>query len=349
MRARWWIAIAIVGTAAAVTSLAVTSTDAGSEQPDDDDASVAVVETAIVERRDLIESDDFGGALGYGPESKAAGQGGGVITKLPDLGSTIGRGDPLWEIDGEPGPRLLFGDRPMWRELRRGVDDGADVRQLEENLFALGYAPEGMVVDEEFDSDTTTAIRAWQEAQGVDETGSIRPAAVVFAPGERRVSAHHGMVGGPAEGEVLGLTGVNQIVALDVDADDVDRFAVGDASSVELPDGTLVDGVVWSIAQVATAGVEGADTTVEVVIALTEQTDELDAAPVDVIVTTTIASGVLTVPFRALLALSEGGYAVEKVTGAGTQLVGVELGASGDGVVEITGDVAEGDEVVVSL
>ena len=156
---------------------------------DDADASLAAVETAIVERRDLIESDEFDGELGYGPESKVTGQGGGVITALPDLGSTIGRGDPLWEVDGAPGPRLLFGDRPMWRELRRGVDDGADVRQLEENLFALGFAPEGMVVDEEFDSDTTTAVRAWQEARGVDETGSIGPADVVFAPGERRVSA----------------------------------------------------------------------------------------------------------------------------------------------------------------
>jgi peptidoglycan hydrolase-like protein with peptidoglycan-binding domain len=350
MRARWWIAIALVGTAVAVTSVAVTSSDAGSDEPaEDTDASPAAVETAVVERRDLIESDEFDGELGYGPEAKAIGQGGGVITQLPDLGSTIGRGDPLWEVDGAPGPRLLFGHRPMWRELRRGVDDGADVRQLEENLVALGYAPDGMVVDEEFDSDTTTAVRAWQEAQGVDETGSVSPADVVFAPGERRVSAHLGSVGGPADGEVLGLTGVNQIVALDVAADDVDRFAVGDPSSIELPDGTRVDGVVWSIAQVATAGAEGGDTTIEVVIALTEQTEQLDAAPVDVIVTTTIASGVLTVPFRALLALSEGGYAVEKVTGSGTQLVGVELGASGDGVVEITGEVAEGDEVVVSL
>ncbi len=350
MRARWWIAIAIVGTAAAVTSMAVTSTDAGTEQPDDDaDPSLAAVETAIVERRDLIESDEFDGELGYGPESKVTGQGGGVITALPDLGSTIGRGEPLWEVDGAPGPRLLFGDRPMWRELRRGVDDGADVRQLEENLVALGYAPVDMVVDEEFDADTTTAIRAWQEAVGVDETGVVGRSDVVFAGGEIRVASHAASVGRSPEGEVLGLTGVNQIVTLDVAADDVDRFAISDESSIELPDGTLVDGVVWSIAQVATAGAEGGDTTVEVVIALTEQTDDLDAAPVDVIVTTTIASGVLTVPFRALLALSEGGYAVEKVSGSGTQLVGVELGASGDGVVEISGDVAEGDEVVVSL
>jgi hypothetical protein len=206
-----------------------------------------------------------------------------------------------------------------------------------------------MVVDEEFDADTSAAIKAWQEAQGVDETGTVGMSAVVFSAGERRVSAHLASVGGRSEGEVLGLTGVNQIVALDVAADDVERFAVGDESSVELPDGTLVDGVVWSIAQVATAGADGGDATVEVIVALTTQTPELDAAPVDVVVTTTIASGVLTVPFRALLALSEGGYAVEKVTTTGTQLVGVELGASGDGVIEITGDVAEGDEVVVSL
>jgi peptidoglycan hydrolase-like protein with peptidoglycan-binding domain len=353
MRARWWVGLALVGAAGAaiaVTSVAVRSTDADSDDSGDDaDAAVVEVETALVERRDLVESDEFGGELGYGPESKVAGQGGGVITALPDLGSTIGRGDALWEVDGAPGARLLFGDRPMWRELRRGVDDGADVRQLEENLVALGFAPDGMVVDEEFDADTTAAMKAWQEAQGVDETGIVGASAVVFAVGERRVAAHLASIGGPAEGEVLGLTGVNQIVTLDVAADDVDRFTVGDESSVELPDGTLVDGVVWSIAQVATAGADGGDATVEVVVALLTQTPELDAAPVDVVVTTTIASGVLTVPFRALLALSEGGYAVEKVTATGTQLVGVELGASGDGVIEITGDVAEGDEVVVSL
>ena len=46
----------------------------------------------------------------------------------------------------------------------------------------------------------------------------------------------------------------------------------------------------------------------------------LDAAPVDVVVTTSKATGVLVVPIRALVALAEGGYAVEKVSGASTQL-----------------------------
>ncbi|HEX4980284.1 MAG TPA: peptidoglycan-binding domain-containing protein [Ilumatobacteraceae bacterium] len=360
MRARWWIALAAVGAAVAVTAVAVTRTDAGTDDPNDGtEAVLAAVEKAVVERRDLVESEEFAGELGYGPELKVSGHGaggggagngdGGVITALPALGSTIDRGEPLWEVDGAPGPRLLFGERPMWRELRRGVDDGADVRQLEENLVALGYAPTDMVVDEEFDADTATAIKAWQEAQGVDETGAVELSDVVFAGGELRVASHTATVGGSSDGEVLGLTGLNQIVTLAVAADDVDRFEPGDEPVVELPDGSRVDGVVWSIADVATPDPNGGDTTIEVVVALLETTDAYDAAPVEVVVTTTIASGVLTVPFRALLALSEGGYAVEKVTGSGTQLVGVELGSSGDGVIEITGDIAEGDEVVVSL
>ena len=67
------------------------------------------------------------------------------------------------------------------------------------------------------------------------------------------------------------------------------------------------------------------------------------------IVSTPKATGVLVVPIRALVALAEGGYAVEKVSGATTQLVAVVPGAFGDGIVEITGDgIAEGDSVVVA-
>jgi hypothetical protein len=55
------------------------------------------------------------------------------------------------------------------------------------------------------------------------------------------------------------------------------------------------------------------------------------------------------VPTRALVSLSEGGFAVEVRTPDGsTRLVGVELGVFDDGVVEvIAGDVTPGDDVVV--
>jgi multidrug efflux pump subunit AcrA (membrane-fusion protein) len=73
------------------------------------------------------------------------------------------------------------------------------------------------------------------------------------------------------------------------------------------------------------------------------------AAPVTVIVQKTRVVDAVVVPIRALLALAEGGYAVEKVSGAGTVLVPVELGEFGDGVVQVTSDsLVDGDTVVVA-
>jgi multidrug efflux pump subunit AcrA (membrane-fusion protein) len=70
-------------------------------------------------------------------------------------------------------------------------------------------------------------------------------------------------------------------------------------------------------------------------------------SPVDVLVTIVEAEDVLTFPVEPVLALAEGGYAVEVREGATTRLVGVELGTFAHGFVEITGDGVEGDEVVV--
>jgi multidrug efflux pump subunit AcrA (membrane-fusion protein) len=58
---------------------------------------------------------------------------------------------------------------------------------------------------------------------------------------------------------------------------------------------------------------------------------------------------VLAVPVNALVALAEGGYALEVVgAGGATHYVGVQLGLFDSGWVELTsGDVHEGDRVVV--
>jgi hypothetical protein len=72
-------------------------------------------------------------------------------------------------------------------------------------------------------------------------------------------------------------------------------------------------------------------------------------APVTVRLTRETARNVLTVPVRALLALSEGGYAVEvRRANSKRHLVGVELGAFADGSVAITGRIRPGDRVVVA-
>ncbi len=74
----------------------------------------------------------------------------------------------------------------------------------------------------------------------------------------------------------------------------------------------------------------------------------LDEAPVEVEIIDDRAVDVLAVPVSALLALSEGGYAVEIDAGNGTtRLVAVEVGMYADGFVEVTtAELSAGDRVV---
>jgi hypothetical protein len=71
---------------------------------------------------------------------------------------------------------------------------------------------------------------------------------------------------------------------------------------------------------------------------------------VDVELTGRQAVDVLAVPVTALVALSEGGYAVEVPQDDGTtRLVPVEAGMYADGYVEVSGaGISEGTEVVVA-
>ncbi len=105
----------------------------------------------------------------------------------------IDRGATLWEVDGSPGPALLFGDRPMWRRLSTGVDKGEDVHQLEENLVALGFAdPKVLTVDDTYTSATAAAVKRWQKARGFDQTGVVEQTDVVFSTGPVRVADAEG-------------------------------------------------------------------------------------------------------------------------------------------------------------
>ncbi|MDH3426636.1 MAG: peptidoglycan-binding protein, partial [Acidimicrobiia bacterium] len=95
----------------------------------------------------------------------------------------------------------------------------------------------------------------------------------------------------------------------------------------------------------------GGDATFEVVVTLDDPSAaaSLDEAPVDVEVVTDSREGVLAVPVTALIALAEGGYAVEVDQGSGqTTLVAVEPGFYSGGMVEIDSpSLNPGDLVVV--
>jgi peptidoglycan hydrolase-like protein with peptidoglycan-binding domain len=352
MRAsRRWVAFgAVVVVAAGAGGWLVLRDGAENAEAAEGTAELA---TAMVERRDLVERETVGGSLGFGDERALTSSRSGTITWLADEADVLRRGDVVLEIDERP-VVLLFGRVPAYRSLSFGAE-GADVRQLQRNLLALGFDDDDdLEVSGEFDSDTTAAVRDWQEDLGLERTGVVELGEIVFLPGARRMGSHTLEVGdAAAAGTQIAATSTRErIVTLDLPASDQDLVARGDRVRVELPDGEQVDGRVAAVARTAEVDPEDptADPTVEVTIRLLGAVlTDLDEAPVDVDIETSRADGVLAVPVQALLALAEGGYALEVVDGASSMLIGVDTGAFADGYVEVSGDaISEGLPVVVA-
>ena len=235
--------------------------------------------------------------------------------------------------------------------------DGIDVLALERNLVALGFDPEDAItVDTQFDRATELAIERMQESIGVEVDGVVEPGDVVFLAFDQRVAAQLVAVGDVVQPgmPLLETTSSEQVVTLELEATRQTLVSVGDEVGLELPDGSEAIGTVSEISAVArvpqaAAGADPGDPVVDVTITLPAgSSGGLDQSPVDVLVTTDSADGVLAVPVSALVAVAGGGYALEVVGVAGTRFVGTELGLFADGLVEVSGSgVREGDEVVV--
>lgn len=299
--------------------------------------------TAAVTRQTLLDSRTEDGELGYGVSTTTAGRLPGTVTGLPDSGERITRGEALYRVDDEP-VVLMYGSVPAYRALRPGVE-GQDVEQLERNLAALGY--DGFTADDTYTEATAEAVRAWQEDQGLAETGEVEAGRVVFAPAAVRVDAldtEEGATTGPGQ-KVLSYTATAQAVTVELDTADR-RLAKERAKvSVELPDGTRVDGRVAEVTTEVDPG-NGADTDpttkVKVLVTLDGAKAQKAAASyvlasVHVSFTAGEREDVLTVPVAALVALPGGGFGVEVVAGSTSSYVPVETGLFANGRVEISG------------
>jgi multidrug efflux pump subunit AcrA (membrane-fusion protein) len=350
--------LAGVAAAAAVLCGAAwwTGARAGNGDGGQDAGGEPATTTTAVTRRDLRATEEVDGTLGYGEARTVANGRDGTVTGLPEEGEVVTRGEALYRVDGKPVP-LLYGRLPAWRELSVGVDDGPDVRQLERNLVALGYDPDrAITVDDHFTWATGAAVRRWQEVLGLDETGAVRPGDAVWQPGPVRVGKAKAAVGDAARpgSPLLEVTDMTRQVTIDLDASRQPYVKAGDRVDLELPGGRTTTGRVRSVGKVATVppsdGSGDGTPTVELVVSLDdpEATGRLDQAPVDAAITTEVREGVLTVPVNALLALAEGGYAVEVERDGARGLVGVETGLFADGQVEVSGGgLRAGDRVVV--
>ncbi|MDI1464197.1 peptidoglycan-binding domain-containing protein [Catellatospora sp. KI3] len=296
--------------------------------------------TAPVTRQTLLDTQTADGELGYGTTSTLVGRLRGTVTRLPEAGAVLRRGQAVYRLDDTP-VVLLYGTVPAYRPLRPGTE-GADVRQLEQNLRALGYT--GFTVDDTYNAATASAVRRWQEKLGLPETGVVELGRVVFAPGEIRVDSLSAEVGEPAGQAVLAYTGTTRVVVVQLDVADERLARKGAAVTVELPGGATVAGKISRSYTVIEAGDgtpgSSAETRIEMVVAPTDQKalGTLTQAAVDVVFTASQRENVLTVPVAALVALREGGYGVEVVEGSASRYVAVEAGLFSDGRVEVSGD-----------
>ncbi|MYA73872.1 MAG: hypothetical protein F4Y27_04265 [Acidimicrobiaceae bacterium] len=270
---------------------------------------------------------------------------------------------------------LFYGEGAAWRSMSIDTTPGPDIRWLETNLVALGYGDLGDIeVDEVFDAATAEAVATWQSDVGVMATGEVPLGQVVFIAGPAPVSALEVSRGDSVnEGAVLyeltavelvsstvGPDGVQdqtvtaQRVTARLDLVDQDLLALGSSVVIKLPDDTEVDGEVVELGAVPVivpeTGQSDESSYLDVVVAPLESVDpNWTGATVQIRFATEVAQGVLSVPVSALLALQEGGYAVEIVLPDGSvRLVGVSTGLFADGFVEVAGNGLAPDlEVVI--
>jgi HlyD family secretion protein len=352
--------------------------------------------TATVARTEVVERQQVAGTLGYGDSvtvpgqaaggsgssggggSAGAGGGGqaqdGIVTRMPAVGAVLGRGQALFEVDGHPVP-LWYGTRPAWRAFQLGMTDGADVRQLEANLVALGFDPDrAITVDGHYSGATAAAVKRWQRATGRARTGAVALGQVVFVPSPVRVATVAATAGAPLPSgtAVLTVTSTRPQVTVALETALQQLVRRGDRVEVILPDGKTTRGTVATVSRVATqpstgSGQNGGENqgeggsgsssgtgqaTVQVTVRLAnpKAAANLDQAPVQVAITTQAARGVLAVPINALLAQPGGGYAVQLVNGNDRRRVAVRTGLFDEtaGLVEVQGaGLAQGATVEV--
>lgn len=333
--------VAVLGAGTATWALLDTGHDTASAETTHERRT-----TAAVTKQTLTDQQVFAGTLGFGQPIGLPGAASGTLTWLPSPGQVIHRDEPLYAVD-ERQVRAMHGAVPLWRSLEYGLR-GTDVAQLNSNLAALGYS---VGEDDVFGPRTLRAVQQWQRDRGRTVTGVLTADDIAFVDGDVRVDSVVGELGQPAagaDGDVLEVTSTERVVTSTVRQQDADRLAVGTEVSVRV--NGAGDPIRGDVVDASPAPDEGdGPAQVLVTIALEQGDRELPAAAsAQVTAAGRTEEDVTTVPVAALVAgTREGEYAVDVVRGSTTKRVRVDVGFVADGRAAVTGDVHEGDHVVV--
>jgi Putative peptidoglycan binding domain len=326
---------------------------------------------STVTRQDISSQTQVNATLGYAGSYSAINQVQGTYTTLPTVGQVVSENQVLYAVDGNP-VVLLYGSTPAYRSLSEGSSTspvtGVDVAELNADLVALGYATSAEIPagTDTYTASTLAAVEKFQAAHGFSQTGTLTLGEVMFLPTAARITTLIPSLGSPAQAgqSMLTASSTSRQVSIALDASEQSEIAVGDKVTITLPNNDTTPGVVSSVGTVATTpssngggggGGGGGDSspTVTVLVNPTDPTatGSWDQAPVEVSVTTDSVANALVVPVDALVALSNGGYAVEVVGSDGVHnLVPVSLGLfdSASNKVQVSGaGLAPGQRVVV--
>ncbi|XVV15171.1 peptidoglycan-binding protein [Actinoplanes sp. CA-131856] len=345
----WLSGIVLAGALGAGGAIAVSR-----HRPAQEPVPPEKVATAKLERRTLSTVKKLDGSVGFGAARPLSGHTGATVTWLPAGGTTIVRGRQLFRADDKP-VVLFYGGLPLYRPIAGLNLTGRDVRIVADNLRALGYrighqpqtARDGDAV---LTADLVKAVKRWQEDNGLPPTGTIAVGDVEVQSGAVRVDSVAVQPGGPANTELMTVTSTRKVITVSAELDAAAGLARGDHVTVTLPDDRTVKARILSVGRTLAApagGVADGAPKLTVLVTADKPADlaKLDSADVQVNVAGKIAKNVLAAPVEALVALAEGGYAVQGPDG----LIGVKTGMFADGWVEISGaGLAEGMDVVVA-
>jgi hypothetical protein len=150
---------------------------------------------------------------------------------------------------------------------------------------------------------------------------------------------------------ILATSSTELVVTVDLDATKQSEAKLNEPVTVQLPDGTTVNGKITAVSPVAVSsssssssasggggGSSAPSATIPVTVSLQKHVDAsaLDQAAVSVNFEQQVANNVLSVPVTALLATQGGGYAVQEAA-APHKLISVTPGLFAAGYVQISG------------
>lgn len=309
--------------------------------------TTVAADTESVTRGDLVTETKAVGTIGYGTAVALPIDAKGLVTTVSAAGSTVEPGAVLATVNGRP-IYLALGTTPLYRELRRvpaserdeagarlGELKGDDVKQLQTFLLSGGFDDDDrLTADGVFGKSTERAVKAWQKEVGHPATGKVNRSQLVFVPDAVRISE------APAVGEEFSgikATPNKPIVSAEVDAKKAGFFDIGAAVNLATSAVTSTGTVTKTTPKIDDEGKR------TLAIEIEPDDDFGSAMSVEINAQQTLAADVPVVPVRALVALADGGWALQ-VSGQG--LVPVKIVLVQDGQAQIDG-VDEGTKIEV--